>query len=626
LKERKMLDTLKSPILIRNLKVRNRVVMPPMATRFASETGAVTKQLIDYHVERAKGDVGLQIVENVSIQEQAPPYILRIHSDAVIPGFNELAESIKGWGASAGIQLNPMGLQKPTMNVDQITSEEIGSLIEDFALAAFRGKRAGFDLVEIHGAHGYLIAQFTSPRSNHRNDEWGGTWERRANFLLSLIRRTREKVGRDFPLSLRISGEEFIEGGRTIEETERMVPLFERAGIDLLHVSAGGPETREWTGLPMALPRGALVHLAERLKKCVSIPVATVGRINDPLLADRIIHEGKADLVAFGRALLADPHLIQKAFRGKFEDLRKCTACMDCRMRVVDLGLKIKCSVNADLGREGESALVPPGKPKKVMVIGGGPAGMEAARIAKLRGHRVSLYDRENKLGGQLNLAIAPPHKEELKNILEYLSNQMKALRIPLRLGVRVDSGLIQKNKAEVVIVATGSKPALPSFGGNPPARLLTADKILGKKLPPGESFLILGGGSIGCEVAEYLAAKGKKVFIVEILDQIASDAESNARKLLVRRLEEEKVTTYTRSQVQKFEGNKATVVDEKGGVWELQADVVVAAVGAWPNPLSFKGIEKMKPAPEIYSIGDCRQPGKIMQAIHDGNRIGRII
>jgi pyruvate/2-oxoglutarate dehydrogenase complex dihydrolipoamide dehydrogenase (E3) component len=251
---------------------------------------------------------------------------------------------------------------------------------------------------------------------------------------------------------------------------------------------------------------------------------------------------------------------------------------------------------------------------------------MEAARIAKLRGHRVSLYDREKKLGGQLNLAIAPPHKEELKNILEYLGNQMKALKIPLKLGVSVDSGLIQKNKPEVVVVATGSKPALPSFGGTPPAKLLTPYEIFRKKLPPGESFLIIGGGSIGCEVAEYLAVKGKKVFIVEILDQIASDAESNARKLLVRRLEEAKVTTYTRSQVQKFEGHKATVVNEKGEILELPVDALVAAVGAVPTPLSLKGIEKIKPAPEIYSIGDCRQPGKIMQAIHDGNRIGRII
>jgi pyruvate/2-oxoglutarate dehydrogenase complex dihydrolipoamide dehydrogenase (E3) component len=251
---------------------------------------------------------------------------------------------------------------------------------------------------------------------------------------------------------------------------------------------------------------------------------------------------------------------------------------------------------------------------------------MEAARIAKLRGHRVSLYDREKKLGGQLNLAIAPPHKEELKNILEYLSNQIKALRIPLKLGVKVDSGLIQKNKPEVVIVATGSKPALPSFGGNPPARLLTPSEIFRKKLPPGESFLIIGGGSIGCEMAEYLAMKGKQVFIVEILNQIASDAESNARKLLIQRLAEGKVTVYTRSQVQKFESNKATVVNEKGEIFELQADHLVAAIGALSAPLSLKGIEKMKPAPEIYTIGDCRQPGKIMQAIHDGNRIGRII
>jgi len=621
-----MLEALKSPIMIRHLEVRNRVVMPPMATRFASEGGAVTKQLIDYHTERAKAGVGLQIVENVSIQEQAPPYILRIHSDGVIPGFNELAESIKGWGARAGIQLNPMGALRLAMDVNQMNSEQILSLIEDFAAAALRAKTAGFDLVEIHGAHGYLIAQFTSPRSNHRHDEWGGTWERRANFLLALIRRTREKVGNDFPLSLRISGDEFIQGGRTVEETERMAPFFEKAGIDLLHVSGGGSETREWTGLPMAFPRGALVHLAERLKKCVRLPVVTVGRINDPLLADQIIREGKADMVAFGRGLIADPYLIQKAFQGKFNDLRRCTACMDCRQRVVDLGLKMKCSVNADLGQEGESALLPVSKPRKVMIVGGGPAGMEAARIARLRGHRVSLYDRQKKLGGQLNLAITPPHKEELKNILEYLSYQMQALRIPLKLGVNVDSGMIQKAKPDVVVVATGSKPVQPSFDGGLPPKLLTPQEILEKRLPQEDNFLVMGGGSLGCELAEYLAEKGKKVSVVEILDQIAPDAESNARKLLAQRLREREVSIYLRSRVQKFEGNRAIGINEKGERFEVPADIVVTAMGAQPNPPSFKGMEKMRPAPEIYPIGDCRQAGKIMQAIHDGNRLGRMI
>ena len=621
-----MLEALKSPIMIRNLQIRNRAVFSPVTTRFASESGAVTKQLIDYHVERAKAGVGLQIVENVSIQDQPPPYMLRIHSDGVIAGFNELAESIKGWGASAGVQLNAIGAIRQGTDVNQLTTEQIFSVMDDFTAAALRVKIAGFELVEIHGAHAYFIAQFTSARSNRRNDEWGGTWEKRANFLISLIRRTREKVGSDFPISLRISGDEFIEGGRTIEETERMAPLFEKAGIDLLHVSGGGPETREWTGLPMAFPQGTLVYLAERLKKCVSIPVVTVGRINDPQLADRIIREGKADMVAFGRALIADPYLIQKAFQGKFQEMRRCTACMDCRMRVVDLGLRMKCSINAEMGKEGESTLLPVAKPKKVMVIGAGPAGMEAARIARLRGHRVSLYDQQKKLGGQINLAVIPPHKEELKNILEYLSYQMKALRISVKLGVRVDSGMIQKIKPDVVVIATGAKPILPSFEGSLPPKLLTPQEVLEKRLPKEESFLVIGGGSLGCELAEYLAEKGKKVSVVEILDQIALDAESNARKLLTQRLAEKKVPLYTRSRVQKFEGNRACGVNESGERFEVSADVVVAAMGAQPVPLIPKGLEKMRPAPEIYTIGDCRQAGKIMQAIHDGNRVGRII
>jgi NADPH-dependent 2,4-dienoyl-CoA reductase/sulfur reductase-like enzyme len=293
---------------------------------------------------------------------------------------------------------------------------------------------------------------------------------------------------------------------------------------------------------------------------------------------------------------------------------------------VVDLGLRMKCSVNADVGKEGDSTLVPARTSRKVMVIGGGPAGMESARIARMRGHRVSLYDQQKKLGGQLNLAVAPPHKEELKNILEYLRYQMEALKIPVKLGVRVDSALIQKIRPDVVVIATGSKPALPVFAGDPPSRVLTPQEVLGKKLPQGESFLVMGGASLGCELAEYLAEKGRKVSVLEILDQIAADAESNARKLLLQRLAEKGIPFYTRSRVQRCEENKACGINESGERVEVPADVVVAAMGAQPAPLALKGLEKMKPAPEIYTIGDCRQAGKIMQAIHDGNRVGRII
>jgi 2,4-dienoyl-CoA reductase-like NADH-dependent reductase (Old Yellow Enzyme family)/thioredoxin reductase len=538
----------------------------------------------------------------------------------LIPGLNELAESIKMWGAKAAVQLNYGGGRGP----DPLSPDQISGMIEDFASAAVRAKMAGFDLVEIHAAHTSVLGQFLSPRSNHRTDEWGGSFEKRISLPLAIIRRVREKIGDDFPLSLRINGDEFIEGGKTIEETERMVPLFEKAGIDVLHVSGGGADSKEWTGLPMAFPRGALAHLAERVKKCVKIPVITVGRINDPLLADRIIREGKADLVSFGRALFADPYLPQKAFLGKFDEIRKCTACNDCRMRVADFTWKVKCALNADLGKEGTDILRKAEKRKKVMIIGAGPAGMEAARIAKLRGHSVTLYERNKKLGGQVTLAIVPPHKEELNNILEYLSNQMKSLKIPVKLGVEVDSSLIQKAKPDAIILATGSKSFIPPFEGK--AKTLTSYEILRGKLPKGENFLIIGGGSVGCEIAEYLAEKGKKVSVVEILEQIASDTQSDGRKLLTQRLREKRVNIFNRSQVQKIEGEKITLRNHEGKSLELQAEVVVVAAGSVSTPISLKGIEKLKPCPEVYLIGDCRQPGKIMQAIHDGNRVGRLI
>ena len=614
-----MLKALNNSIRIKNLEVRNRFVMPPMVTRFASESGEVTRQLLEFHMERSKGGVGLQIVESTLIRD-APFPMLKIYSDSLIPGLNELAESIKMWGAKSGIQLNHWGVNSP----DDLSHGQICGLIEDFASAALRAKRAGFDLVEIHAAHTALVNRFLSPRNNHRTDEWGGSWKDRARFPLAVIRRIREKIGNEFVLSLRLTGDEFIEGGRNIEETERMIPLFENAGIDLLHISAGGTDSREWTALPMVFPRGALVHLAERVKKLAKIPVITVGRINDPILADHIIWEGKADLVSFGRALLADPYLPQKALQGNFDDIRKCTACLDCRMRVVDLNWKMKCSVNPELGKEGAAALVKADRKKQVVIIGGGPAGMEAARIAKLRGHSVTLYDRHQKLGGQLAVAIAPPHKEELRNILEYLSNQMKSLKISVKLGVEVDFSLIQDIKPEVIILATGSKPIVPTFEGK--ARILTPYALLDGKLPKEKSFLIVGAGSVGCEIAEYLAEKGKNVSVVESLEQIASDYQSDARRLLIQRLQQKKVTIYNRSKVLKIEGDKATIINHAEEALELTADFVVVAGGTFSNPISLNGIEKLKPTPEVYHIGDCRQIGKIMHAIHDGNRVGRLI
>ena len=251
-----MLDALKSPITIRNLQVRNRIVMPPMTTRLASASGAVSKQLINYYAERSKGGAGLLIVENALIRPEPLPGMVNIHSDSFIPGLNELAESIKGWGAKAAIQVNNWGILTKTADPNLLTSDQVIGFVEDYASAALRAQKAGFDLVEIHAAHAFLIAQFLSPRINRRSDDWGGTWEKRANFLLSIIRRTREKVGHEFLLSLRISGDEFMEGGRTLEETEQMIPLIEKAGIDLLHVSAGGLHSREWTALPMAFPQG----------------------------------------------------------------------------------------------------------------------------------------------------------------------------------------------------------------------------------------------------------------------------------------------------------------------------------------------------------------------------------
>jgi len=632
------------PIKIGTMELKNRIVMPPMGTNFSTEDGYATKRLIKYHVERAKGGVGLIIVEGAYVEPRGKGTVRQLavdHNDK-ISGLKKLATAIKANGAKAALQLFHGGRQSHSLIIGTqpvsasevfcrltretpraLTVEEIQEVIEAFAEGARRTKTAGFDAVEIHGAHGYLINQFLSPLTNKRTDKYGGDVKGRTRFLLEILERTRDKVGSNYPILCRINGDDYIEGGLTLEETKKIAQMLEAAGVDVLHISGGIYDSPvPVTSGPMALSRGHMVHLAAGIKKVVDVPVIAVGRINDSELAEKILQEGKADLISMGRALLADPELPEKAVAGALDDIRSCTACDECIARL-SFNEDIACSVNAALGREEDYRIRKAEVPKKVLIVGGGPAGMEAARVSALRGHEVVLYEKSDRLGGQLNLAVVPSHKEEMKSVTQYLENQIRKLGVKVVLNEEATPLLVEKIKPDVVFMATGSVPTIPEILGVKGDHVVTAHDVLAGKAVVRERVVVVGGGMVGAETAEFLAEKGKKVTILEMLRRIGMDMVPMAILMLYQRLKKLGVAMITNAKVEEIT-EEGVVYEKDGEKQTVKADNVVLAVGTKPNVGLMKALEDK--VSELYAIGSAKEPGNVLEAIHGGSRLAREI
>ena len=614
-----MLEELFQPLKIGPVTIRNRIGMAPMATLLPDENGAVTQRLIDYYAARATGGAGLIIVEAAHVREDHRDIgRIGIENPQLQTGLSELAESIQEKGARAFLQLVYRESLGSTKGPDDCKVEEIEAVVEAFSFAALRAKKAGFDGVEIHGANVYLLTQFLSPLTNHRQDRYGRTLEGRTKFAEDILRKVRERVGEEYPVCFRMVGHQYADGGLDLEDTKRIARRLEEAGASALHVAAGSAQAPYWHTPPMAVPRGCHVSLAAGIKKVVHIPVMAVGRINDPVLANQIIQEGKADLIVMGRALLADPDLPIKARAGNLDQIRKCLACNYCRKRAIELNRTIRCAVNAQAGRERDLRMEPAPGPKTVWVVGGGPGGLEAARVSALRGHRVKLYEWAGKLGGQLNLALIPPHKEELRNILDYLTFQVKKLNIEVHLRSEVTPRAIEEEKPDAVILAGGARPLIPEIPGWDSARTYTPQEALEDNRLPGEKIIVLGGGMVGCEVAECLTARGKRVMIVEKLPEIASGLEKHTRTLLLERLRQGGVEMRTESEIVSLEGRKVTLQTRNGKSFKVEADGLVAALGARPVRSLEDGLQKSGVA-SVAVIGDYREARDIAAAIHDG-------
>jgi len=643
------------PIIVGGVELKNRTVMAPMGSGLCATDGSVTQRLIDYYVERAKGGVGLIITEasNVDHPESGigTGATLSADHDAYIPGLKKLADAIHSHGTKAIMQLLHTGplrsegvssiqpvaasaipsrllLKTPPR---ELTTREVEDLIEKHAQAARRIQQAGFDGVEIGAGQGYLVSTFLSPLTNKRTDRFGGdTPEARATFLLEIIRRIRQKVGRNsFIIGCKPSVEQGVPGGITIEDSKRTAPLLVEAGVNMFNAWAWWHEAPGHTTIS-AVPRGAFVYLAEVLKEVVSVPVGAVCRITDPRLAAQIIAERRADLVIMGRALLADPYLPKKTAEGDLDDIRMCIACNACLdeefSALLTAGVERcnphppVCSVNAEIGVEGEQKMKPAVAPKKVLIVGGGPAGMEVARVASLRGHKVTLWEAKDRLGGSLIPSAVPPHKEEINNILNYLTYQMKKLNVKVELNKGTTPEAILKEEADEVVIAIGASHIVPKIPGVERENVSTAIELLTGRKGVGEKVVIIGGGMVGCETAEFLASKGKKVTIVEILSRIARDIGVTNRGAMRERIKISGVEVLTSAEVKNITDTGVTVAVE-GKIQNIEADSVVLSVGFAPNRSLVESLGGK--VPRLHIIGDSKEPGKILGAIHDGWQVG---
>ena len=635
-----MKSQLWEPFRIGQMELRNRIVMPPLVTQYASEGGYVTERILNYHEARAQGGVALLIVQATYVHRRGQTFEnqLGISNDKFISGMSELVQAIHRHGAKAAVQLQhggrtaksklsgvqpvaPSPLASSGGEVPkELTVDGIAGIVACFAEAALRAKRAGFDGVEIHGAHGYLIDQFLSRSSNKRQDGYGGDLRNRARFLIEVIKAVRGAVGSDYPVWCRINGKEYGVGeGTSPEEAQEIARMAQDAGADAIHVSAFGPTAPLHLTSPTFVP-AVIAHLAEGIKKAVTVPVIAVGRIT-PEAGERILAEGKADLIAIGRGLLADPELPNKVASGKLEDIVPCTVCMGCRDDISSpTVVGIRCQVNAALGREVEFKIVPAKKPKKVLVVGGGPAGMEAARVAALRGHEVSLWEKEPRLGGQLIQAAIPPHKDRIGPLTKYLQTQLKKLDVKIELGKAATAAMVEELKPEVVVLATGVKPLILEIPGMDKAHVVQAGDVLEGKVMVGNRVVVIGGGMVGCETAEFLVEKGKKVTVTEVAPEMVLAVGPTLRTFFLNRLLEKGVTLLTEIRCDEVTPAGLVVTTKEGERKTIEADTIVLSVGSISDRKLYEEIKGK--VSETYLVGDCVEPRTIRDAVADGFRI----
>jgi 2,4-dienoyl-CoA reductase (NADPH2) len=657
-----LITRLFEPISIGPLSLANRVVMTAMHLNY-TPNGEVTDQFINFYTARARGGAGLIIVGGAEIDDEACgiDLMLSIKHDRYIPGLKRFTHAVHQAGGKVAVQLYMAGAYSfcglkgvPILSPSELTShftrqptkamtlEEIARVQDDFAQAARRAKEAGFDAVEVLASAGYLISQFLSPKTNKRTDEYGGSVENRMRFGLETIRRVRKTVGPDMAMLVRVAGHDFVPGSNTNTEARLFAAEVEKAGADCINVTGGWHESRV-PQITMDLPQAGYVYLARGIKRVISIPVIGCNRINDPLVAEEVLAEGVADMIGMGRGFIADPDFVNKAKEGRLDEIRRCVACNQrCFDHVFQL-MPVGCAVNPRAGREAETEITPTANPKKILVAGGGPAGCEFACCAALRGHKVTLCEREDQLGGQVNWFADATHKVDFKYLLNYYRAALVKNGVEVRTGTSVTPELVAKEKPDVLVVATGAAPFKPPIAAIEAPHVCQAWDVLRGKVETGQNVVIVGGGSVGLETAIHEVRKGtispnqlyflmlhdaespeflkelmvkgvKNVTVIEMLPAMGRDIGMSTRWVILKELKVRGVGLVTGATMKDIKPKSIVYTDAKGHDVELPADTVVLAMGSRPENSLATALEGSDV--DVRVVGDAKKIGRVGTAI----------
>ena len=645
-------DSITAPGRLGRLEVRNRISLPPMEKNWCDRLGTPTQRYIDYYAKRAEHGVGMMNFEATYIDARGRGNLFQLglwHDDN-IPGHRRLNKAVQAFGCRTLAELNHGGRNSNTHRTGlqpvgpsncpsaivgghqlrELTVEDIRGIVQTFREGARRAVAAGYDMINIHGAHGYLITSFLSHLYNQRRDEYGGSEENRWRFLIEIYQAIREEVGPDMPVGVRLSAEEDVEGGYKIDATIRLVRHLSFLGLDFVDVSTGLYESLETLIQPMDMREGCLLPLARQIREAVSIPVISAGRINDIDMAERAVSAGDCDYVQMGRAFHADPEILSKTLDGRKDETIGCIACNKCCAELF-VNRPSVCTVNVDAGRERFAAIVPSAAPRRVMVVGGGMAGMEAAHLAARRGHDVTLYEKTDRLGGWINILAAPRNRVSWSRAIEDRIRLCDQAGVETVTGKRVTAEEIRQEGPDVLIVATGTRPFMPRYVPGIDQELVTQyDDVIRGRVDVGTEVLVMGGQYLGLTTAEFLAERGARVTVVEATGGLAADLEFMAQKMLLARIEaSNEIVVRLDSNVERIEANG--VILQSGGELET-LDGIDQVVIALEREMDRELIEAVSAGLaddlgfEFHAIGDCVWPREPYDAVLDGNTVARNI